>query len=97
MNTIKVCCVDHGDIYPPSLVFDTAWDDWNELVASWDAHSGHGGASIDWVEHHRQASDDVAQDILATYIKLYEPYQEEPVEYRLVGIDEFVNIYWGKE
>lgn len=93
MNTIRVCCVDHGDIYPPSLVFNIVAD-YNENLTSWDAHGGHSAASIDWVEHHRQASDDIAQDILATYVRLVSQYEEEPVEYQLVNIDDFVKQYW---
>lgn len=94
MNTIKVCCVDSGDNHPYSLVFDIIAD-YDQNVLSWDMHSGHGAAQIDWVEHHKQAPNDVAQKLLEAYTSYYAGWSDHtPEEYVLVSIDEFVNHYW---
>lgn len=94
MNKIRVSCVDSGEGYPYSLVFDFVAD-YNQNLSSWDMHSGHGSASIEWVEEQKDAPNDIAFELLDAYKHLYAGWGDHTAqEYELVSISELSANYW---
>ena len=91
MSTVKALCIATNFEYPPTLVFNIAWD-YNQNVTAWDMHSGHGPASIDYIETCTEVTGDVAKEYLESYTKHYD--RDKQATWELVSKEEFINNYY---